>query len=137
MQLACRLGVHALAAGVQARICGGVQLARTLEEREKLALVQKRLATCNGQVLQAHTMGMFGFEVGGYVAHMRLVIGVVFLVGVEAEEALLGALGGGEERLGAHCLAACQARRRNPVEPQAAAGILHVQPRLRHLVHLC
>ena len=82
-------------------------------------------------------MGMFGFEVGGYVAHMRLIVGVVLLVGVEAEEALFGALGGGEERLGSHCFAAGQACGRNPVEPQAAAGVFHMKARLRHLVHLC
>ena len=136
-QLACCLRVHALAAGVQARVCVGVQLACALEEREELALVQERLAARHGQVLQAHAVGMLGLEVSGYVAHMRLVVGVVLLVGVEAEEALFGALGGGEERLRAHSLTTGQTRRRDPVEPQAAAGVFHMEARLRHLVHLC
>ena len=135
-QLVCRLRVHALAAGVQARVCVGVQLAGTLEEREELALVQERLAARHGQMLQAHAVGMLGLKVSGYVAHVRLVVGVVLLVGVEAEEALFGALGGGEERLRAHGLAAGQTRGRDPVEPQAAAGVFHMEARPRHLVHL-
>ena len=69
------------------------------------------------------------------IALVRKPILVVFLIGIEAEVAMPRALERGEERRRSLARAACNARRRNPVPPQARISVFAMAAALLRHAH--
>ena len=133
--------VKKIAARIQAHVRLRVQLARRIEKRVHIAFEQQRFAAGNRQAIETGTRGVRLTQLARNVALMRKPILVVFLVGIEAEIAMPRALERSEERRRSLACAACNARRRNPVPPQAripvfamaAALLRHAHARLTKL----